>query len=120
MAFPLSELALNRLNRLKMALNADESAILEQAINHLYENLLEAGAIYQSAPIPLAEVLDRANLLKSLYRCTRNSLTSDGADSIPLILEANTEEEAWQKMALLFPSETAQGFTIQLVNPLNL
>ena len=103
-----------------MALNVDESAILEQAVNHLYENFLEAGVIHQQAPIPLAEVLDQANLLKGLYRCARNRLTSDDADSIPLILEANTEEEAWQKMALLFPSETAQGFTIQLVNPLNL
>jgi hypothetical protein len=31
MAIPLSEVALNRLNCLKKALNADESAILEQA-----------------------------------------------------------------------------------------
>lgn len=120
MAIPFSKLALNRLNCLKVALKVDELAILERAINQLYESLLEAGAIHQSAPQPLAEVLDRANLLKSLYRCTRNGLTSDCADTTPLILEANTEEEAWQKMALLFPSETAQGFTVQLVNPLNL
>jgi hypothetical protein len=120
MAIPLSELALNRLNCLKIALNADELAVLEQAISHLYESVINEGSIHQQAPIPLAEVLDRANLLKSLYRCTRNSLIPGSVDVTPLLLEANTEEEAWQKMALLFPSETAQGFTVQLINPLNL
>ena len=120
MAIPLSEVALNRLNCLKKALNADESAILEQAIYHFYEELLEAGVIQQQAPVSLAEALDRANLLKGLYLCTKNSLALGSGEITPLILEANTEEEAWQKMALLFPSETAQGFTIQLINPLSL
>jgi len=120
MAIPLSEVALNRLNCLKKALNADESAILEQAIYHFYEELLEAGVIQQQAPVSLAEALDRANLLKGLYLCTKSSLALGSGEITPLILEANTEEEAWQKMALLFPSETAQGFTIQLINPLNL
>lgn len=76
--------------------------------------------IQQQAPVSLAEALDRANLLKGLYLCTKNSLALGSGEITPLILEANTEEEAWQKMALLFPSETAQGFTIQLINPLNL
>jgi hypothetical protein len=120
MAISLSELALKRLNRLKIALNADESAVLEQAISHLYETLVKEGSTYQQAPIPLVEVLDRANLLKSLYRCTRNTLISNSTDIAPLILEANTEEEAWQKMALLFPSETVQGFRVQPIHPLNL
>jgi len=59
-------------------------------------------------------------MLKVLYRCTRNAPELVAADSQPLILEANSEEEAWQKMAILFPAEADVGFTISAINPLEL
>jgi len=117
MEIHLSSSALRRLERLKSALQADDSAIIEEAIERLYE--AEIPEVRQ-APATLAEVLDRANLLKGLYRCTRNALGQVTAESQPLILEANTEEEAWQKMAILFPTETSQGFTISGISLLEL
>lgn len=54
------------------------------------------------------------------YRCTRNApYTHDctGRDDIRerqgYYIKANSEEEAWQKMATRFPNETEVGFTIQ-------
>jgi len=117
----LSQTATKRLNRLKSILGVDESAIIERAIYELHDRLIaEELTTQDKSPQSLVEVLDRANLLKGAYLCTRNALGTDHSDNHPLILEANTEEEAWQKMALLFSSETAQGFTVQCINPLNL
>jgi hypothetical protein len=121
MEIRLSQSIAKRLDSLKIALGADESAVIERAIYELHARLLAEELIVQDkSPQPLAEVLDRADLLKGLYLCTRNALPQEHAENAPLILEANTEEEAWQKMALLFPSETAQGFAIQSINPLHL
>ena len=54
------------------------------------------------------------------YRCTRNALyTHDclGRDDITArqgyYIKANSEEEAWQKMATRFPEEVEAGFTVQ-------
>lgn len=54
------------------------------------------------------------------YRCTRNALYSHdciGRDDITArqghFLWAESEEEAWQKMATRFPEETEAGFTVQ-------
>ena len=54
------------------------------------------------------------------YRCTRNaSYTGNcrGRDDISArecyYIHAESEEEAWQIMALRYPQETAAGFTIQ-------
>lgn len=54
------------------------------------------------------------------YRCTRNALYSHdciGRDDVTArqghFLWAESEEEAWQKMATRFPEETAEGFTVQ-------
>jgi hypothetical protein len=54
------------------------------------------------------------------YRCTRNALyTHDclGHDDITArqgyYLWASSKEEAWQKMAVRFPEETNEGFTVQ-------
>ena len=117
----LSQSALKLLDLLKTVLQADESAVIEEAIHELHARLVSDGAIARnSSPTPLAEVLDRADLLKGLYLCTRNAFGVKHPENTPLILEANTEEEAWQKMALLFPSETAQGFALQRIEPLNL
>lgn len=117
----LSQTATKRLNRLKSILGVDESAIIERAIYELHDRLIaEELTTQDKSSQSLAEVLDRADLLKGLYLCTRNALGTDHSDNHSLILEANTEEEAWQKMALLFSSETAQGFTVQCINPLNL
>ena len=121
MEIRLSQSASKLLNLLKIVLQADESAVIEEAIHELYGRLVSEGAIAKdNSPKPLAEVLDRADLLKGLYLCTRNALGAAHPEHPSLILEANTEEEAWQKMALLFPSETAQGFTIEGIEPLNL
>lgn len=53
------------------------------------------------------------------YRCTRNALYSHqslGQNDLlarqGYYIEADSQEEAWQRMALKFPSETAQGFTV--------
>jgi hypothetical protein len=117
MEINLSPLALARLERLKSALIADESTVIENAINRLYE----AEASQNNSPSPtLAEILDRADLLKGLYRCTRNALDQSAAESQSLILEANTDEEAWQKIAILFPDEVKKGFTIEMIEPLKL
>ncbi len=54
------------------------------------------------------------------YRCTRNaSYACDckGRDDITArqgyYIHAESEEEAWQIMALRYPQETAAGFTVQ-------
>ncbi|WP_017301524.1 hypothetical protein [Nodosilinea nodulosa] len=121
MEIRLSQSASKLLDLLKTALQADESAVIEEAIHELHVRLVSEGVISKdNSPKPLAEVLDRADLLKGLYLCTRNALGVNHPKNTPLILEANTEEEAWQKMALLFPPETAQGFTIRGIEPLNL
>ncbi len=121
MEIRLSQSIAKRLDNLKIVLGADESAVIERAIYDLHARLLAEDLIVQDkSPQPLAEVLDRADLLKGLYLCTRKTLPQEHSENAPLILEANTEEEAWQKMALLFPSETVQGFAIQAIDPLYL
>ncbi|WP_072013905.1 hypothetical protein [Myxosarcina sp. GI1] len=54
------------------------------------------------------------------YRCTRNALYLHeclGRDDIRErqghYIHAESEEEAWQKMALRYPDETEAGFTVQ-------
>ena len=54
------------------------------------------------------------------YRCTRNaSYTCDckGRNDITArqgyYIHAESEEEAWQQMAIRYPQETAAGFTVQ-------
>ncbi len=54
------------------------------------------------------------------YRCTRNALYSHqciGHDDLTArqghYIQANSIEEAWQKMAIRFPEETEAGFTVQ-------
>jgi lipase chaperone LimK len=54
------------------------------------------------------------------YRCTRNALylhDCTGRDDIRerqgYYISAESEEEAWQKMATRFPEETEAGFTVQ-------
>ncbi|QQE67725.1 hypothetical protein GFS31_44380 (plasmid) [Leptolyngbya sp. BL0902] len=116
----LSQSATKRLDRLKSILGAAESAIIERAIYELHARLIVEESGLDSSPQTLLEILDRANLLKGFYHCSRNALGAGHPDNTPLILEAHTEEEAWQRMAMLFPFETEQGFTIRLVNPLSL
>jgi lipase chaperone LimK len=54
------------------------------------------------------------------YRCTRNALylhdctgRNDIRERQGYYISAESEEEAWQKMATRFPEETAAGFTVQ-------
>ncbi len=54
------------------------------------------------------------------YRCTRNAMYSHqciGHDDLTArqghYIQANSIEEAWQKMAIKFPEETEAGFTVQ-------
>ncbi|WP_373527432.1 hypothetical protein [Nostoc sp.] len=54
------------------------------------------------------------------YRCTRNALYAHdctGRDDIRerqgYYIPAESEEEAWEKMAVRFPDETEAGFTVQ-------
>lgn len=54
------------------------------------------------------------------YRCTRNALylhDCTGRDDLRErqghYIHAESEEEAWQKMAIQYPKETGAGFTIQ-------
>ena len=54
------------------------------------------------------------------YRCTRNALylhDCTGRDDIRErqghYIWAESEEEAWEKMATRFPDETEAGFTVQ-------
>lgn len=54
------------------------------------------------------------------YRCTRNALYSHnciGHDDITArqghYIKAQSKEEAWEKMAIRFPEEVAEGFTVQ-------
>ncbi len=54
------------------------------------------------------------------YRCTRNALYSHdclGHSDISArqghYIKANSQEEAWEKMACRFPQETDEGFTVQ-------
>jgi len=61
-----------------------------------------------------------AKIMQKEYRCTRNApYTHDclGHDNITArqgyYIEANSPEEAWEKMATRFPGETEEGFTVQ-------
>jgi hypothetical protein len=120
MEIHLSQYALKLLNRLRSTLQANNSAVVEEAIIRLYRTFVADGVIQEGeAPKPLAEILDRADLLKSLYQCSRNALDADHPQNRPLILEGNTEEEAWQKMAILFPEEVTYGFSIQEIKPID-
>lgn len=54
------------------------------------------------------------------YRCTRNALYQDegpGQDNVTArqgyYIHAESEEEAWEKMATRYPQETTAGFTVQ-------
>jgi len=55
------------------------------------------------------------------YRCTRNlPYPEDDPDNLEHLsfrqghyIHAESEEEAWQKMAIRYPEETAAGFAIQ-------
>ncbi|RUS93306.1 hypothetical protein DSM106972_096620 [Dulcicalothrix desertica PCC 7102] len=54
------------------------------------------------------------------YRCTRNALYQHdcaGGDDIRErqghYIHANSEEEAWQIMAMRYPTETTAGFTVE-------
>lgn len=54
------------------------------------------------------------------YRCTRNALYShqcldrnDLTARQGYYITANSQEEAWEKMASSFPEETNDGFTVQ-------
>lgn len=54
------------------------------------------------------------------YRCTRNASYSHdciGRDDVTArqgyYINANSAEEAWEKMAVRFPEETEAGFTTQ-------
>ena len=55
------------------------------------------------------------------YRCTRNAPYSHqciGQDDLTArqgyYIQANSIEEAWQRMAIKFPEETEAGFTVQV------
>ncbi len=60
------------------------------------------------------------NAMSKEYRCTRNALYShdclgyeDTSARQGYYITADSQEEAWQKMACRFPSETREGFTVQ-------
>ncbi len=60
------------------------------------------------------------NAMSKEYRCTRNALYSHdclGHEDIlarqGYYITADSQEEAWQKMACRFPEETLEGFTVQ-------
>lgn len=60
------------------------------------------------------------------YRCTRNAPYQHdciGHDDLVArqgyYIEAESAEEAWQKMAIRFPTETEVGFTTQEWEPFN-
>lgn len=54
------------------------------------------------------------------YRCTRNASYSHqclGRDDLSArqgyYIMASSQEEAWEKMAVRYPEETKEGFTVQ-------
>lgn len=54
------------------------------------------------------------------YRCTRNASYSHqclGRDDLSArqgyYIMASSQEEAWEKMAVRFPEETGEGFTVE-------
>ncbi|PPS41949.1 hypothetical protein [Chroococcidiopsis sp. TS-821] len=54
------------------------------------------------------------------YRCTRNALYTHeclGHNDVTArqghYVKANSAEEAWEKMAIRFPEEVNEGFTVQ-------
>jgi hypothetical protein len=69
--------------------------------------------------IALLNVLEEISDMNE-FRCTRNAPYTHnclGHDDITarqgFYIEANDPEEAWQKMALRFPNEVEEGFTVQ-------
>lgn len=64
--------------------------------------------------------VEKINTPQKEYRCTRNALYTHqclGHDDLTArqghYIKASSQEEAWEKMAIRFPDEVEQGFTVQ-------
>lgn len=106
----LSEYASSLLQKLESYLDADSSSVVEEAVIKLYESYFASEELQNSEPESLLSVLDKAGLLKNIYRCYRLALSEEQRQEE--VIEAYNEEDAWQQMAKLFPGEVTQGFEI--------
>lgn len=114
----LSKYARSLLQKLESYLDADSSAVVEEAVIKLYESYVTSGKIKEKTADSLASALDQAGLLKNSYRCYRLALNKTHRSEE--IIEAYNEEDAWQQIAQLFPNEVKKGFEIEKIEPIDL
>lgn len=117
MRIQLSKYASNLLAKLERHLQAEPSDVVEEAIINLYESLVSRGEIVEREESTLFESLSSSGLLKRTYKCKLKE--KDSIQGSEFILEADSEEEAWQQMAIRFPDQANSGFIIQEVDPID-
>ncbi|MGA1133366.1 MAG: hypothetical protein ACO31I_14110 [Prochlorotrichaceae cyanobacterium] len=113
----LSEYASSILQQLQIHLSTDPSSIVEEAVIKLYQSYVVSGDLQEHKPESMASVLDKSGFLKNVYRCYRVAFDKDQRQEE--IIEAYNEEDAWQQMAKLFPSEVTQGFEVIKIEKIN-
>lgn len=115
MQIKLSKYAAKRLDALKNHLQAEDSDVVEEAILQLYDGYVLKGEIQEDRESSsLIEALSREGLLKRQFNCTRNAAPSTQEE---LLIDAESEEDAWGQMAARFPAEVEQGFDIEEIQP---
>ena len=116
MKVQLTKYASKILLSLKEYLDSEDSDVVELAIINLYEKYVDEGKledIHDEQPKSLMESLENAGLLDRDFKCAINSSGEEH------YINAKTEEDAWQKMAIRFPNEVNTGFTIEEYDELN-
>jgi len=110
MKIKLSKYSLKLLLTLKEHLDCEDSDVIEEAIIELFEKYVKEGKIENlndSKSLSLMESLENAGLLDRDFKCVINSSGEEH------YVNAKTEEDAWQKIAIRFPNEVNYGFTIE-------
>ena len=117
MKIKLSKYSLKLLLTLKEHLGCEDSDVIEEAIVELFEKYVKEGKIENpndSKSLSLMESLENAGLLDRDFKCVINSSGEEH------YVNAKTEEDAWEKMAIRFPNQVSKGFTIEEYDEINL
>jgi dsRNA-specific ribonuclease len=111
----LTKYAQKLLLALKEHLHTDEdSDVIEEAVLQLYQRYVDEGTmqdVIDQKPHSLMAALEISGCFKKEYLCILNNLHATKRE---YVIVADSEEDAWQQMAIRFPNETKHGFTIEV------